>query len=110
MISSNELSARKPSATARFGSKLRGHPATIRVIVPDPQATVSFEGNPTSSSGTVRVFSTPALTQSVSYRIRTTWSQGGQLVYLERVVTVPPGETTVVDFTQPAPERIPLPY
>lgn len=76
--------------------------ADIRVIVPDPQATVYFDGLPTTTLGTDRLYHTSALTYGVTYtyRIRATWLQAGQQVTQERIVNVRAGQTTVVDFTQ----------
>ena len=74
--------------------------AQIRVLVPDPNARVWFDGNPTQQTGTDRSFHTPPLNPNVSnsYRIRASWMQGGQEVTQERVVNVTPGATAVADF------------
>jgi uncharacterized protein (TIGR03000 family) len=85
--------------------------ANIRVVVPDPQATIFFDGRTTTSTGTERLFHTPALAfgGSYTYQIRATWVQGGRQVTQERTVSVMPGQTTVIDFTQPPSENIPPP-
>jgi uncharacterized protein (TIGR03000 family) len=74
--------------------------AQIRVIVPDPNARVWFDGNATQQTGTDRLFHTPPLNASVSnsYRIRASWMQGGQEMTQERVVNVTPGASAVADF------------
>jgi uncharacterized protein (TIGR03000 family) len=74
--------------------------AQIRVIVPDANARVWFDGTQTQQTGTDRLFHTPPLNASVSnsYRIRASWTQGGQEVTQERVVNVTPGGTAVADF------------
>jgi uncharacterized protein (TIGR03000 family) len=76
--------------------------ANIRVIVPDPQGRVWFDGNRTSQTGTERLFSTPSLTMGsrYSYQIRASWMQGAREVSQERTVSVTPGQTTLVDFSQ----------
>jgi uncharacterized protein (TIGR03000 family) len=74
--------------------------ANIRVIVPDSQAHIWFDGSPTRQTGTDRLFNTPELTMgsTYSYRIRATWMQGGHEVSQEKTVSVTPGQTTLVDF------------
>jgi uncharacterized protein (TIGR03000 family) len=74
----------------------------VRVILPDPQASVWFDGNATSSTGTERLFNTPALTMgsTYSYRVRASWMQGGREVTQERTVSVTPGQTAMVDFSR----------
>lgn len=76
--------------------------AEVRVIVPDPQATVMFDGHATSQTGTDRLFDTPPLAGTSQYHIRATWMQNGQQMSQERVVSVTPGQLAVVDFTQSA--------
>ena len=76
--------------------------ATVRVILPDPQARVWFDGTLTNQTGTERVFSTPSLTMgsTYSYEVRASWLQGGQELTQRRAISVTPGQTTVVDFTR----------
>ena len=85
--------------------------ADVRVIVPDPQAIVFFDGRATTSTGTDRLYHTSALAYggTYTYRIRATWIQAGRQVTQERIATVTAGQMTVVDFTQPSVERIPAP-
>ncbi len=73
--------------------------AEVRVIVPDPQAAVMFDGHATSQTGTDRLFDTPPLAGTSQYHIRATWMQNGQQMSQERVVSVTPGQMAVVDFT-----------
>jgi uncharacterized protein (TIGR03000 family) len=70
--------------------------------VPDPQARVWFDGNSTSQTGTDRLFHSPLLTigSTYSYQIRASWMRDGREVTPERTVSVTPGQTTIVDFTQ----------
>ena len=83
--------------------------ANIRVLVPDPNATVLFDGAKTSQTGSDRLFHTPALSGESSYRIRAIWGPAGKELTSERVVPVMPGQTSVVDFTQPKGETLPAP-
>lgn len=77
-------------------------PAYIEVLVPNPQATVWFDGSLTTQTGTDRLFHTPPLTMgsAYSYRIRASWMEGGRAVTQARLVTVSPGQTATVDFTR----------
>lgn len=85
--------------------------ANIRVIVPDPDAQVWFDGNPTKQRGTDRLFHTPPLNadSNNTYRIRASWIQSGKEVVQESVATVTPGQVTVVDFARPISEEVPPP-
>jgi uncharacterized protein (TIGR03000 family) len=85
--------------------------ANVRVLVPDGQAKVFFDGNPTTQGGTDRLFHTPTLSGAgpYSYRIRATWMQNGKEMTQEFAAQVSPGQTTTVDFTRPASEPVPLP-
>jgi uncharacterized protein (TIGR03000 family) len=76
--------------------------ANVRVIVPDPQARVWFDGNGTSQGGADRLFHTPSLTMGSTYKyqIRASWMQGGREVTQERSVSVTPGQTAMVDFSR----------
>jgi uncharacterized protein (TIGR03000 family) len=76
--------------------------ARIRVILPDAQARVLFDDTATKQIGVDRLFLTPPLTAGAAnnYRIRVTYMQGDREVPLERVVSVAPGNTYVVDFTR----------
>lgn len=85
--------------------------AVVRVLVPDPQATIWFDGQPTSLTGTERVFRTPRLTPGGTYEyvVRATWTQAGRAVTQERTVFVTPDQTTVVDFRQASGQALPPP-
>jgi uncharacterized protein (TIGR03000 family) len=85
--------------------------AQINVLLPDPNAKVWFDGSPTTSTGTERLYHTPDLSTSVTntYRIRATWLVNGKEITQERVVGVAAGRGTVVDFTRPASEGVPPP-
>lgn len=85
--------------------------ATIRVLIPDPEAKVWFDGAATKQTGTERYFHTPDLEPggSYTYRIRAEWVQKGQKMIQEQVVAVTPGRTSQADFTQPFSEEVPPP-
>jgi uncharacterized protein (TIGR03000 family) len=76
--------------------------ANVRVILPDPQARVWFDGSLTSQTGTDRLYHTPSLTagSTYSYQIRASWTQDGREVSQERTISLTPGKTTMVDFTR----------
>src|SRR5205085_11598616 len=69
--------------------------AHIRVVLPDPNPRVWFDGAPTQQTGTDRMFHTPSLTTGVnhSYRIRATWTSGGREMSQERTINVMAGQT-----------------
>jgi uncharacterized protein (TIGR03000 family) len=83
--------------------------AQIRVLVPDANARVWFDGNATQQTGMDRLFHTPSLNASAtnSYRVRATWNQNGRETTQERVVNVQPGRTITVDFNQNQSEQVP---
>ena len=85
--------------------------AQIQVVLPNPDAEVTFDGAKTTSVGRVRLFHTSSLDPngSYSYRIGASWMQDGRPITDARVVSVAPGRTVVVDFTQPVTESVPLP-
>src|SRR5439155_8677576 len=72
--------------------------AQIRVMLPTPQAKVTFDGNATSQVGTDRLYFTPPLTVGAknTYLIKMTYMQGTQEVTQERVLNVAPNMTYVV--------------
>jgi uncharacterized protein (TIGR03000 family) len=74
--------------------------AQIRVLIPDANAKVWFDGAATKQTGTDRYFHTPVLTpgSSNTYRIRASWTEDGEEMIQERVVTVSPGATALADF------------
>jgi uncharacterized protein (TIGR03000 family) len=78
-----------------------GDCAQIRVICPDAQCKVTFDGKATTSMGTDRVFLTPALPAGTpnTYMVRCTWMQNGQEVTREQALSCAPNMPCVVDFT-----------
>jgi len=108
-------SSYQPSYSESSTQQSQPNNAQIRVLVPDPQAKVTFDGNPTQQTGTERWFYTPALQSGTNntYRIRATWMQNGREMTQERVVNVNPGQGVTVEFRQtdgsqePAPAPLP---
>ncbi|HZZ82529.1 MAG TPA: TIGR03000 domain-containing protein [Gemmataceae bacterium] len=82
--------------------------AQIKVILPDAQAKVWFDNNPTSATGTERHYHTPDLTPGATntYRIRASWIANGREVVQELAVPVQPGRMSVADFTRPPTESV----
>lgn len=75
--------------------------AKIRVLLPDAQARLLFDAAATKQTGAERMFVTPELTGTgTGYRIRAVFMQGNREVTRERVLTVAPGMTYVVDFSR----------
>jgi uncharacterized protein (TIGR03000 family) len=94
------------------GPTLPSNRAQIQVVLPDPEATLLFDGTKTSSVGKVRLFDPPELEPGVtySYKVTATWVEGGKPVTDVRKVSIKGGQGTLVDFTRPAPpELVPLP-
>ncbi len=83
--------------------------ATVRLILPDPQAQVWFDGTLTAQKGTERYFTTPPLSAKATYQVRVVWMQNGQEMTREETVSVTPGQTSLVDFSRARPEILPPP-
>jgi uncharacterized protein (TIGR03000 family) len=92
----------EPETTTYVQPAAAADTAHIRVLVPDANARVWFDGALTQQSGTDRMFHTPSLTvgSTYNYRIRASWMQGNREMTQERTVSVTPGATAVADFTQ----------
>jgi len=77
--------------------------ARVQIFLPNASGEVWVEGQKMGGNGTTRTFDTPALEQgrNYSYQITAAWQQDGQLATRERRVSFAPGQTVVVDFTQP---------
>jgi uncharacterized protein (TIGR03000 family) len=94
------------------GPPLPSTKAIVQVVLPDPEATLLFDGTKTSSVGRVRTFEPPELQPGVnySYKLTASWVQGDKVFTDVRKVQVVGGQASVVDFTRPAPpEAVPLP-
>jgi uncharacterized protein (TIGR03000 family) len=77
--------------------------ATVRVLLPDANAKVTFDDTATTQTGTDRVFNTPALdpAKSYSYTVQATWMEGDKEVTRKKDVRIAAGANTTVDFRTP---------
>jgi uncharacterized protein (TIGR03000 family) len=87
--------------------EVRVAPADAGVIVihvPDADAEVLFDGDPSYTAGTTRTFVTPHLPdgETAEYKVAIRWKQGGDEVKKEMDVQARPGRITVVDWTRDA--------
>jgi uncharacterized protein (TIGR03000 family) len=78
-------------------------PATLVVSLP-ADARLTVNGSPTTSTGSVRVFSTPELRpgKTYSYRLKAELNREGRPVTWEEKVTVQAGRRTEVNLSPPA--------
>jgi uncharacterized protein (TIGR03000 family) len=86
--------------------------ATIRVLVPDPNAKVTFDDSTTQQMGTDRLFTSPPLdpNKTYSYTVKATWMENGKEATRSQEVKVQPGRSTTVDFRTATGDRpLPLP-
>jgi uncharacterized protein (TIGR03000 family) len=74
--------------------------ASVRVLLPNPEAEVWFDDAPTQQRGFERFYHSPPLDPSSNYRytIKARWMENGQTVNQERRVDVRPGQAAFVDF------------
>jgi uncharacterized protein (TIGR03000 family) len=72
----------------------------MRVLVPDPSARVTIQGQEMQATGTQRDFVSPALEpgRAYTYTIAATWNANGQMVTRQKQVDVQPGQSVLVDF------------
>jgi len=93
-----------PSAQPELVVPAALNQARLEVIVPDPNAEVWIQGARTTTTGTRRVYVSPALSSGASYTytVKGAWSRNGGVVTEQRNVPVTAGTTAVVDFTRPA--------
>jgi uncharacterized protein (TIGR03000 family) len=81
-------------------------PCQVEIRVP-PTAKVWFDGDATTQTGNMRLYSSPPIQtgKTFTYQVTAKWMDGDKEVAQTRTVEVRAGRTTVVDFTQPAPEK-----
>ena len=93
-----------------FGGQAQGNEATIIVHVP-AEATLMFDGQPTQSRSTTRVFHSPPLEsgKTYTYEVTAEINRGGQIVRDRRQVDVHAGRQTEVtmNFNNAGPNRNP---
>jgi uncharacterized protein (TIGR03000 family) len=88
--------------------------ALMQVLVP-ADATVWFNGNPTTQRGEKRVFESTVLTpgHDYQYEIRARWTEDGRTVDQTRTIVVHANARVGVDFSRaepvPAPALVPVP-
>jgi uncharacterized protein (TIGR03000 family) len=73
---------------------------TLQVRVPDPNAQVTIDNQPTAQRGTDRVFAVPQLEagKTYSYTVRATWMDGAREVSREKKIEFKAGEPLTVNF------------
>jgi uncharacterized protein (TIGR03000 family) len=83
----------------------------IDVRVPSATATLWFNGVKMKQKGKVRSFVSPQLQPGTTYtyKVRAQWKEDGETVEQTRSLQVRAGQEVHVDFTRPAPERLPSP-
>jgi len=93
-----------------------GTQAAIEVLLPDPNAHVSFDGTMTEEQGMDRLFTSPPLEPSkiYTYTVKLMWMDNGKEVNRSLDVRVQGGRTTLVDCRGPGDIRelkgpLPLP-
>jgi uncharacterized protein (TIGR03000 family) len=81
--------------------------ATVEVTLPNPTATVWFDGHKTASGGTMRTFHTPPLQpgQKFRYTVRAEWDDGGLRQHAEHSCVVTAGQVSTVDLTRNAGKK-----
>jgi len=76
-------------------------PAYLTVQLPNADASVLIDGATTMSTGSVRLFESPPLSQGdYTYRITASWMENGRMTTKTREVRVAPGAQSVVNFSQ----------
>lgn len=75
--------------------------ATLKVVLPLPDAELWVEGARTMQTGMTRTFESPPLIAGIdyAYHLRARWVEGGHAVELWRTVPVGAGQQVLVDFT-----------
>jgi uncharacterized protein (TIGR03000 family) len=93
-----------PSAQSELILPAALNQARLEVVVPDANAEIWIQGAKTTTTGTRRVYVSPALSSGTSYTytVKCAWSRNGGMVTEQRDVPVTAGATAVVDFTRPA--------
>lgn len=86
-------------ATAEEARQEPSERATIRVDLPE-DARLTFDGEPTASTGPHRVFVSPPLSRGkeFSYTLRAELMRGGKATFLSKTITIRAGEETRVDL------------
>ncbi len=78
--------------------------ANLIIQVPDPEARLEVDGEPTQQKGVTRRFVSPPLKPGTrySYHLQLWFWESGKMIVRKRTVPVRAGETTTVDLRKPA--------
>lgn len=100
-----------PYSYAPYSENVAGDRAGVRVVLNNPAAELTVEGDGSRSLGRTRFFTSQPLEPGYkySYQVTATWTENGQQVSETRKVALVPCQTSVVDFTQPVTESLPTP-
>jgi uncharacterized protein (TIGR03000 family) len=76
----------------------------IHIKLPDPSATITFDGEPILGRGPDRLILTPSIQagKPFKYQVQATWNQDGQTVTELREGTVVAGKYAIANFDAPA--------
>jgi len=90
------------------GMQLSGSEAVVHVTLPDANAEVWIEGQPTQQRGMNRVFISPPLEsgKTYSYTLKATWNENGRQVTREKTIDFQPGAQQVVNFSAQEGDRV----
>lgn len=86
--------------------------AMVRVLLPDEQAEIWFDGNPTQQRGTDRKYMSGPMESTdgkYTYTVKARWMENGRAVEREKHVQVTPGQPVTVDFRQEQREKLSAP-
>jgi uncharacterized protein (TIGR03000 family) len=79
---------------------------SLTIKVPDANAEVLIDGQPTQTRGTERQFVSPPLENGkYSYKVTARWKEGDQSQEKSRELQVQPGDFKTVDFTSTGSEH-----
>ena len=100
--SPNGTVAQAPAGQIRqsFYPSVNQNAAMVRVLLPDANAQIWFDGTVTTQQGMDRFFHSPALESgsTYSYTIKARWLENGRQIDRERSVRLEPGQPITVDF------------
>ncbi len=84
-----------------YDSRTNDNQIALRINVPDPQARVLIEGQPTRQMGTVRTYVSPPLQpgNTYSYTVRASWMDNGREMSEEKKLEGQPGQEITFNFT-----------
>jgi uncharacterized protein (TIGR03000 family) len=85
--------------------------ANIRVLLPDPNARVTFDDTATQQMGNDRLFTSPPLdpNKTYTYNVQAMWMENGKEVTRSQEVKVQAGRQATADFRAPQSPALPPP-